>query len=99
MQPERGHSGRTNAIKKGWEGIIGKCTVCDTKAERGIHKEERGMQELWWVGKMSLGRCSTKAVCMKQKSMHENAIMESITFYAILKVSGNVPGKMQIYKE
>lgn len=51
------------------------------------------------MGKMSLGRCSTKAVCMKQKSMHENAIMESITFYAILKVSGNVPGKMQVYKE
>lgn len=31
--------------------------------------------------------------------MHENAIMKSITFYGILKVSGSVPGKMQIYKK
>lgn len=33
MPPERGHSGRTNAIKKFWEGIIGKRTVRDTKPE------------------------------------------------------------------
>lgn len=31
--------------------------------------------------------------------MHENAIMKFITFYAVLKISGNIPGKMQICKE
>lgn len=60
MQPERGHSGRTNAIKKGWEGIIGKCTVCDTKPEGGILKEERGKQELWWMERWVWGGVQQK---------------------------------------
>lgn len=50
-------------------------------------------------GKDEFGEVFNKSSMYKTKSMHENAIMKSITFYAILKVSGNVPGKMQIYKE
>lgn len=51
MQPERGHSGRTDAIKKGWEGIIGKCTVCDMKEVYKKKKRENSSYDEWerWV--------------------------------------------------